>query len=70
MLFLFILRRSKYAKRHEVLENAVVLKSAEAPENVEKCYFLSKKKRKLLLYSDIVSFNWGRNGVPYEKFKF
>lgn len=66
-----ILRRAVYSPLQEKLPNSVNLKGKfESPLNKEYCYFITKRKREIVIFPDIYSFGHNTNAVPYKKFKF
>ncbi len=65
------LRRAIYTPKQEGLVDAVNLAgTAEPPKNCERCYFLTKRGGKVVLFPDIASFGYNTNPVPFRDFKF
>lgn len=65
---IYVLRRSVYAKRQEGLSDAVVLNGTQAPFNKALCFFLTKRARKLFVYSGISDFGYRRNSISVDEF--
>lgn len=65
------LRRAIYTPQQEELTGAVNLAgTAEPPANCERCYFLTKRKGKVVLFPDIASFGYNKNPLPFRDFEF